>query len=253
MDDFEIVEVEPELEPLFRALLECDIQSHRVLANTLQRLSAPPKSLYLPQPDRIALMNQVIESIGFDQDMAARTLRLHEGSPNPEAAWKGLTRVERKRAKRLWEWVLDARFEAAPQGRPADIDGALIVYCARIIAEACQTAMFKFSRPPGGGTPHGPMWQALMAALPLAKSSLIRADGAPAPSPLEISDHAEAVASVVTTMRSPEFQACCRELGIGTTADNVAEQPGSFRYALTLARAQRRELRPKRRRPAIQK
>jgi hypothetical protein len=236
MDDFEIEGVAPEADRLFRALLECGIQDPQVLAHTLERLSAPPVSLHVPSPGRISLMNQVIDSIvPFDKDIAARWLRLNDGSPDPDATSKSLTRAERKRAKRLRDWVLDAGLETAPQGRPADIDGALVVYCTWTIAEASQKPL-TFSRPSAGGKPRGLMLGALMAALPLAQSFLMRADGTAGPNPHEISS--DAVAGIVATMRSPEFQACCRGLGIGTTAQNVAEHPGRFRLALTLARAQ---------------
>ena len=79
--------------------------------------------------------------------MAARMLRLNERQPDPEATWKALTRAERKRARNLWDFALDAGFDSAPQGRPFVIDSALVLYCSRVIAEACGKPKFQFSRP----------------------------------------------------------------------------------------------------------
>jgi hypothetical protein len=251
MCDFEIVEVSQEFQPLFDALVKCGIDSHRVLAQAFLRLTEPPESFYQPPSDRVDLMNSLIEAtVDFDGEIAARMLRLGEVGLTSGATWKDLTRAERKRAKKQWKWILDAGLEVAPQGRPAVIDGALVVYCARIIAEACKETVFKFTRPTDGGPPSGKRWHVLMAAVPLAQSFLLRGDGTPAVS-LRRPINKHAVAEIVTTMRSPRFDACCLELAVGKTARDVAERPASFRFALALARAKRRQARPKR--PASQK
>ena len=67
-------------------------------------------------------MNSLIETVGFDNGMAARMLRLSEGDPKPNATWKELTPAERKRAKRGWAWALDAGFEIYA-ARPPVSDG----------------------------------------------------------------------------------------------------------------------------------
>jgi hypothetical protein len=244
MRDFEIVEVPPELEPLFRALLKCKLLSHRVLAQTMDRLGEPPTSLYLAPLSKAKLANEILKEIvvfdsNSDGDVAARMLQSEQ--QDPALKWKTLSSAEKKRARRRWDGLLDVRFEATPKGRPAEIDSALVVYCASIIAEACATPLFRFSRPAYGGKPDGPMFRALMAALPLAQSFLIRAVGTAAPYPSEINDHPEAVAEIVNVARSPEFRACCRELGIGTTARDVAEHPKIIRLALANARRKRRK------------
>jgi hypothetical protein len=249
---FEIVDISPDLQPLFHALAESGV-GNRLILQTVARLTQPPESLHIPTSDRTELANSVLKTIvGFDEDMAARMLRLDEGAPDAAATWKGLTRAERKRAKHRWDWALDAGLDTAPQGRPPAIDSALVIYCARVLAEACGKQAFKFSRPTDGGAPYGPMWRALMLALPMARESL--ASGAPVSvgtasttASTENSDHAETVAEIVTAARSSKFTAKCCDLGLGATANDVAQHPATFRYAVMFARRPGR--RPQRTRP----
>jgi hypothetical protein len=112
------------------------------------------------------------------------------------------------------------------------------------VAEGCGQSRFTISRPSGGGAPLGPRWRALMSALPLAQSFLASAE-APVREVRTISNRAETIADILKTARSRRFDECCRELGIGTSANDVADHPGSFRLALTRARALRRRTRRK--------
>jgi hypothetical protein len=239
MPEFEIVDVP---EPLLRALSECGkryhlIRNQRMLAQTIARLIEPPASLQIPTPTRTALPNSLLNAVvPFDPDAAARMLRFDKGHPDPDAKWKALSRAERKRAKRLWTWALDVTLDTAPQGRPHRIDAALVLYCARVVAEGCGQIRFKLSKPPLGGPPGGPMWRALMAALPLAQCFLASAE---APAREGRGNRAETIADILKTARSKQFDSCCRELGIGTSANDVANNPGKFRLALTRARALR--------------
>src|SRR6266496_1571037 len=112
--EFEIV-VPSDLQPLFRALANCGI-GNRLIPETIERLIEPPEALHIPASDRTNLANSVIETIvNFDGDMATRMLRTGEGRPNPKATWKALTRAERKRARRLWDWALDASLDTVRQ------------------------------------------------------------------------------------------------------------------------------------------
>jgi hypothetical protein len=243
MPDFIIEDVPPDLKPLFRALTEC---GKPVFMQTLKRLIEPPASLQMPAASQSKLANSLLkELVPFDGDMAARMLQLDDGQPDSEAKWRDLSRAQRKRARRLWDWALDAGLNTTPQGRPHKIDAALVLYCARVIAEGCRKSRFKFSRPPEGGPPGGPMWRALMEALPLALGSLGRVDGALPSAPQRIGNRAEAVADILIIARSKEFRARCQELGIGTSAGDVAEHPATFRLALTRARALRNRSRRK--------
>ena len=98
--------------------------------------------------------------------------RLDQRAHNPDANWEDLSRAERKSARRLWTWALESSLDTAPQGRPNKIDPAMVLYCACVIAEGCGKPHLRFSRPALGGAPSGPMWRALMTALPLAHSFL---------------------------------------------------------------------------------
>jgi hypothetical protein len=245
MPGFEIVDVPSDWKPLFCALVECGIRNDGPLLETIARLTRPPESLHMPTPDQVEDANSVLKTLlPIDRDMAGRMLRLDDGQPDPAAKWSDLSRAERKRAERLWSWALDTGLETAPQGRPHNVDAALVLYCARIVVEACGRSNFQFSRPAAGGAPRGPMWRALIAALPLAQSFLARLD-APAHRPPAIGKRAETIADIVKTSRSKHFEACCRELGIGPTANDVAAHPATFRLALARARARRKPARRK--------
>jgi hypothetical protein len=230
-DQFEIVDVEPDLKPLFLALAKCGISSHRILGQTIARLVGGLESLFIPTADNGEYANAILESlIPFDGDMAACMLRRREGRPDPKVTWK------RKRARRLWEWVLDPTLDTTPQGRPPEIDSALVLYCARVLCEACRRQKFRFSRPPGGGPPYGPMWRALTAALPLAES---RIDTALACAPRSVSEHAETIADILTTANSRQFTELCRQLNLGPSSNDVAQHPATFRYVVAVARRPR--------------
>src|SRR5689334_11686532 len=84
--------------------------------------------------------------------------------------------------------------------------------------EGCGKSHFKFSRPPEAGAPYGPMWRALMAALPVAHAFLDRAECDPRSLWGGIGNRAEAVADILIIARSREFQRCCKELDLGSKA-----------------------------------
>lgn len=247
MRHFEIVDVPSDVKPLFHALSECGtryhhIRNHRVLVQTIARLIEPPASLQIPTSRRTEPANSLLKSVvPFDADAAARMLRLDNGKPDSDAKWSVLSPAERKRAKRLWTWALDAGLDTAPQGRPHKIDAALVLYCARAVAEGCGQSRFAFSRSLDGA-PRGPMWRALTAALPLAQSFLASVESQ-THERRETSNHAASVAEILKTARSEQFQACCRELGLGTSAADVAEHPGTFRFAVARGRALRSQAR----------
>jgi hypothetical protein len=183
-------------------------------------------------------MNSVLDATDpFDGDMAARMLRLEEtGQPHPEATWKSLTRAERKRARSLWEWARDTSLEPGRRGRPQEMDSALVLYCSRVLAEECEKPKFKFSRPVDGGNPRGPMWRVLTAALPLAESYLALMNGEDF-TPRNIEHHAETIAEIVTVSRTEEFEAQCLALGLQLTPSDIAQHPGTYRYAMMLVRS----------------
>jgi hypothetical protein len=147
---------------LWYALDACGVSADRI-PQTIEWLTRPPLSFHLSFLDNAVA--------AFDTDGAAQMLRLMEGTPELEATWATLTSAERKRARRGWEM--------APRGRPPVIDPALVIYCARVICEASGRQQFRFSRPATGGKAGGPMWRALMEALPRALSHLSSQFGEP--------------------------------------------------------------------------
>jgi hypothetical protein len=230
--------IPPEQEALYRALAELPL-SKLLTLQAASRLTEPPESLSLPTPERTAMANEVVDKlVGFDGDMAARMLRLNYGQPDPKATWTDLNRAERKRAKLLWRSALDSSLDASPQGRPPAVDTALVLYCSRVLTEACGRDRFEFSRSPVGGPPSGPMWRALIAALPLAELYLASADGG-AVTGSEFSNHSETIAEIVKVDRSNAFKLLCRKKKLGRTANDVAQHPAVFRSIMMRRRGAR--------------
>jgi hypothetical protein len=210
-----------EFAALHRALAECGIDTEKI-PSAVERLTNPPKSFLISSWDPPGTESAIRSVVGFDPDMAARTLRLNEGKPDPEARWANLTRSERKRAERLWNSMVGPdELDVIPRGRPSKIDSALVLYCARVLSEASGKA-FKFRRPMGGGTPGGPMWRALVEALPP-----------------EFKKHTESIADVLTAARKPKFVGWSRKFALGPTSTDVGEKPAMFRVAILLARRSR--------------
>jgi hypothetical protein len=216
--------VSPELFPsaaLYRALAECGIAPEKIL-HTAERLTSLPKSFHLSSWDPPGTESAIRLAVGFDRDAAARMLRLNEGRPDPEVSWTNLTRSERKRAESLWNGALKPD-ELNPRGRPAKIDSALVLYCVRVLCEASGNARFKFSRPPMlRGAPAGPMWRALIEALPP-----------------EYKDHAETIAEIVDDTRAMKFERSCQTLGLNLASSDIAEHSATFRIAISRARRSR--------------
>lgn len=230
--------IPPEQGPLYNALAGLGLPELEIL-KALSRLTEPPKSLSLPDPECTETANTLLNTlVEFDGDGAALMLRMSEGQHDPKATWHGLTGSERKRAKRLWSRGLDAGLDTASQGRPSKVDGALVLYCTRVLAEACGHSRFKFSRPTDGGAPTGPMWRALMIALPLAASGLASVEGL-FRSASEIVWDSETVADLVTVARSKRFANLIEEWNLGLGSSDVARQPSTFRLALSVARRPR--------------
>jgi hypothetical protein len=216
----------PDRKPLLQALAECGVDDAEI-AQVAQQLARPPLT-FRPDPTRLR---------GFDRDTAARLLSVDENRPDPHATWKSLSRAQRKRAKRSWDWLArDHGLSATPQGRRPLIDAALVLYCIRVLCEASGQPRFKFSRPPAGDLFGGPMWRALNEALPLAQQFLAARFGTPAIPRNKIDHHAEAIAGIAKLTRSTQFEKWCRRLGLGPRADDVATNASTFRLAIAYAR-----------------
>jgi hypothetical protein len=261
-----------DFEPLNRALAECGIGPDQI-EHVAKRLVRVPLAIGRsaagdPKPGatiqlggkqvKLPTMERAFDA-DIDGDMAAFLLRFNEGNPDPNARWNALSRLERKKARRLWDWV--GRFHGlcvTPQGRPPVIDPTLVLYCARVLCEAPRlrksagSAEFQFRRPAGGGAPGGPLWRALLESLPLAQQFLAIRVGYPAnertstknPHNSKAGDHPEAIAEIITLARSKAFKNVCETLALGPKSEDVGANPTTFRLAVVLAREMRSQRRP---------
>jgi hypothetical protein len=194
---------------------------------------------------------------GFDGNTAAYLLRLQEGQATPEIRWGMLSRAEKARAKRLWNWIGETHgLKSTPQGRPPVMDTALVLYCMCILSEFSGRRRFRYRRPKEGGAPGGPMWRALVAALPLAQIFLALRFRTTVNIPDEIAGpvrqfcrnfkcvgdvtvvthstgkFAANITDIVKLSRSPQFKESCRDLHLRFDSDDIALKPSAFRYAI---------------------
>jgi hypothetical protein len=225
------------------------------LHDALEKYGVPSEAI--PQiARRLLLFRPVSKTVhgAFDEDMAARLLRLSDGRPDPEAKWSTLSSAERQRAKREWNALGRTRVEhyrakrpptstgPSRAGRPTLIDPALLLYCIRVLCEAKCRTDFQFSRNLKG-RPVGPMWQALVAIFPLMQSYVAVRSNMAVIDSHSIGDHAEAIANDIKLGKSKIFQDLCEKLGLGPAAEDVANNADTFRLAFAVARKARRSKR----------
>jgi hypothetical protein len=247
-------DAQPDLRQLCRALSECGVAADQI-EQTAKRLIRPPRSFGLSalhdDPDMLSRATLQLGA-GFDGDMAAWLLRFDKGRPDPGATWRALSYNERKQARRLWDWLgRHHGLRASPKGRSPELDAALVLYCARVLAEASGKDHFTFSRPPDGGKPYGPMWRALIEVLPIAQQFLARRCRTPALTRDEIDAAADSIAKILTVARFKEFADWSRKFGLGPGSHDVAASPATFRAVIMCARKEQRrarESRPRKRR-----
>ena len=184
----------PDLRQLCRALNECGVAADQI-PQTAQRLTRPPRLFGLSALHRSEMLSGAANQRGSDGDAAARLLSLDKRRPDPGATWKALSYKERPPAKRLWDWFGKHHgLSSTQRGRPPALDAALVLYCARVLCEASGKDQFTFGRPTNGVKPDGPMWRALIEALPIAQLFLARRYRTPAvctENPVRIDDAME--------------------------------------------------------------
>jgi hypothetical protein len=242
-----------DLRQLCRALNGCGVAADQI-PQTAQRLTQPPRLFGLSALHDPEMVSGVTIQLGagaakgFDGDTAARLLCLDKRRPDPGATWRALSYNERKQAKRLWDWLGKHHgLSSTPRGHPVALDAALVLYCARVLCEASGKDRFTFGRPTdGSGKPDGPMWRALIEALPIAQRFLARRYRTPAITSQQIDDAAESIAEIVTLARSEGFANWSQEFGLGFGSHDVANAPASFRAAMMYARKKRRSARKSR-------
>jgi len=228
-----------DLRPLCRALADCGIAADKI-HHTARLLAEPPLSLALSASDDPDVGALVQEVRGWDPDMAARMSLVDEKQPDPTARSKTRSRAGRKRDKRLWDWTGKGdELGTTPQGRRPLLDAALVIYCTRVLSEACEERKFQFSRLPDG-TPGGPMWRALMLALAQAQEFLKKCAF---PGGYKHRIQPQAVEEIVRLTRSSDFRRWCDRLGLGGRAVDVDHNCATFRHVVTLSRSSRSQKR----------
>jgi hypothetical protein len=232
---------------LYIALAECGIGADDI-PQVAERLVKPPISIGFSAAAPSADFELTTELSGehemlslkereADRDMDARMLRLNEGQPDPGVMWEALSRAERKRAKSLDDWTTKEHgLSVTPQGRPPGIDPTLVLYCSRVLCESAGELEFRFSRV--SGVLSGPMWRALIEALPLAQLFLKRRSGQltiardSIKKPDHRKIHPESIAEIIRVARSEPFKNLSQQLGLGPAAGDIALNAAVCRIAI---------------------
>jgi hypothetical protein len=235
----------PDLRALNHALAACGIAADHIpgVAERLTRLclsfaqSASAGGGVEIYPDPITGTWEATPP-GFDPGVAARMLQLHDGRLDPKQEWKPSS-AEWRRARRLFDWTRKAHgLRVTPQqGRRLQSDTALVLYCIRVLCEATGRPQFRFSRSESNsGAPGGPMWRALIEALPLAQSFLAVLHP-PYGKLFDGQIYAESIAEIIRLTRSKRFDDWCRALHLECNAEDVASQPQVYRVLIAHTRA----------------
>jgi hypothetical protein len=223
---------------------------HDPLYLELERVGVPGHAI--PRiMSRLLLFRPVAMTVrGFDEDMAACLLK-----SDANAKWSDLSYAERQRAKRSWKAfgrnrVVRHHAKRSPtamgprrSGRPTVIDPAILLYCVRILCETSGRTDFPLWRDVIKDELTGPMWPDLIAIFPLMQSYVAARSGMEQTSPHTISRHAEAIAGDIKLAKSDEFRYWCKQLGLGPTAEDVANNADTFRLAFALSRKVKRDKR----------
>jgi hypothetical protein len=226
----------PDVKALRCALEESGVSAQRI-PQTITRLMRPPLSLHFSASDDADRLG-----LPFNPDEAARMFC--------SKAWKDLTRTERKRARRQWEWAVNESdsINVSSRGRPAVIDSAFVLWCARVLTEA-RGERLTFGRHWEGGRPRG--LEAFLIVLKQSRAALDRlTDRVTKNQTYDDPRHLEAIAQLLKLERSSgkdqsakTFAAKCTAFGLGPTANHIADDPQMFRYAVMLTRIERHRAR----------
>jgi hypothetical protein len=242
-------EIASQIRILSRALEAAGVHA-KTISLTVGQLSNPPLALHFSHKDG-ALDGESWFPVEFDGDTAAMMLYLGQGR-----TWKTLTPTERRKAKRYFYSQLACDgLGVAGKGAPPIIDSALVLWCARVLAEALGLGYLKISRSvkmlhderEHSGPPTGPHIRALIAALKIAQASLRQnAEAIVGPGDtVDFADprHRETIAEIVKLdrnatrdRRAKVFSEICASRYLGKKAEDVAGAPQTFREAIMRAR-----------------
>jgi hypothetical protein len=196
-----------------------------------KRLTNIPPFLLLPDEEANELL---------DLDTRAVLLRASQGrwGEVEKAQWKRLDRTERRSAQKLGDFLDSER--TFPRQRPAEINTRLALYLIFAIEELLGKE-FPFSRPTDGGTPKGPAFRAVLAAMALVQARV---------KPYAGKSHRPnkaGLASIVEITRTKEFDHLLRQQGFHRTSNDVLRHSRSIALTVALARRNIVEARKKRR------
>ena len=207
---------------LRRALVECQTQYGISVEAAYKCLTNVPLALLLPDVEANELL---------DLDARASLLRLSQGRfSEPETAqWGQLDKKERRSAHKLAAFLDSAR--QFPRQRPSHINLPLALYLI-FAFEALLGRNLPFSRPSSGGTPRGPAFTAVLAAIALTDA---RAE--------PYREHADSpklnragLADIIEITRTKEFDCLLRAQGFERTPASVLANGHSIALTIALAR-----------------
>jgi len=205
---------------LCRALDECHVQYGISIDEARNRLTNVPQALILPDDKADELLNLDLAGL----------LRVSQGKPGGEvgpASWEQLNKKERRSAKKLAAYIGSARL--FPRQRPSEINIPLALYLVFALEELFEKKL-PLSRPASGGTPRGPAFRAVLAAMALAQARAEPYAGKPRrPSNVGL-------ASIIEITKTNEFDHLLRQQGFERTSGCVFWHGNSIALTVALAR-----------------
>ena len=209
---------------LRRALDKCKEKYGVAADEAWNRLTKIPSALLLPDAGA---------NVVLDLNARAALLRVSkiQWQEVETAHWKQLGKLERRSANKLAAFFDSER--QFPRQRPYKINVRLALYFIFVFEELLGQR-FPFSRPPSGGTPRGPAFEAVLAAMDFAHARSEPWANQTKPSKLK----GAGVASIVEIRRSKPFDKLLRQQGFRRTPLDVLEYGYSIALTVALARKQ---------------
>jgi hypothetical protein len=215
---------------LCSALIECKRQYGVSPDELRKRLTSIPSFLLLPDVEANELLDLDARASLFQASQRKR-------GQVEKARWERLDRKERRSAQKLADFLDSERM--FPRQRPAEINTRLALYLIFVFEELLGER-FPFSRSTGGGTPKGPAFRAVLAAMALAQAR------APPYAHKSHKPNKAGLASIVEITRTKEFDQLLGQQGFRRTSNDVLGNSRSI--ALTVALARKRIVKARNRR-----
>jgi hypothetical protein len=209
------------------ALVRCEKKYGISAEQSFQKLPAIPTIWLLPQQP--IEMGEI--TARDDRAMLIRADQMRWAEVE-NAKWSDLSKKDKRAAKKLTSFLGKGRSHR--RQRPSTINYTLALFLIFTLEEVLGRPV-PFSRPPSGGSPRGPAFEALLAALTLAQWRVaIRAEmppSAPTPSALE---------SVLKVTRGKRFEKLLQMQGLDRGPTCAAVMSHSVVHTIGMARRRRR-------------